>query len=80
MTRPENQFCVGFPLGYHGEQLVAAQLPDHIEPHKGDVALFWDQSNWQPLCIGCNSRKAATLEGGFGHRGNAGAGNASRGQ
>lgn len=23
---------------------------DHIVPHKGDMALFWDSQNWQPLC------------------------------
>jgi 5-methylcytosine-specific restriction protein A len=67
LARPENQFCVGYPKGRHGERLVAAQVPDHIEAHKGDVALFWDESNWQPLCIPCNSRKAAAEEGGFGH-------------
>lgn len=29
---------------------------DHIVPHKGDMRLFWDRSNWQPLCTGCHSR------------------------
>jgi len=23
---------------------------DHIIPHQGDYALFWDVSNWQGLC------------------------------
>ena len=23
---------------------------DHIRPHRGDPVLFWDQTNWQPLC------------------------------
>ena len=23
---------------------------DHVKPHRGDRALFWDKSNWQPLC------------------------------
>lgn len=23
---------------------------DHIIPHKGDKRLFWDRTNWQPLC------------------------------
>ncbi|WDR07303.1 HNH endonuclease [Devosia rhodophyticola] len=35
-----------------------AALVDHIKPHKGDQALFWDRSNWQPLCAHChNSHK-----------------------
>ncbi len=27
-----------------------ATVVDHITPHKGDPVLFFDQSNWQPLC------------------------------
>jgi 5-methylcytosine-specific restriction protein A len=27
-----------------------ATVVDHIRPHRGDAALFWDPSNWQPLC------------------------------
>lgn len=23
---------------------------DHIVPHRGDQKLFWDRSNWKPLC------------------------------
>jgi HNH endonuclease. len=30
--------------------LTAASVVDHIVPHKGDSTLFWDESNWQPLC------------------------------
>jgi len=33
------------------------------------MRLFWDESNHQSLCIGCNSYKAALLEGGFGNQG-----------
>ena len=29
---------------------VKATVVDHIVPHRGDEKLFWDQSNWQPLC------------------------------
>lgn len=27
-----------------------AKVVDHKIPHKGDEKLFFDQSNWQPLC------------------------------
>ncbi len=30
---------------------------DHIVPHKGDMELFWDTENWQPLCHKCHSKK-----------------------
>lgn len=31
-------------------QTVAASVVDHVIPHRGDQALFWDKTNWQPLC------------------------------
>jgi 5-methylcytosine-specific restriction protein A len=36
---------------------VKATDVDHIIPHRGDQALFWDESNWQALCHRCHSRK-----------------------
>ncbi len=30
---------------------TAATVVDHIVPHKGDQALFWDTDNWQSLCV-----------------------------
>ena len=31
-----------------------AEVVDHIVPHKGNHDLFWDSSNWQPLCKHCH--------------------------
>lgn len=31
-------------------ELTPATIVDHIKPHRGDMSLFWDASNWQPLC------------------------------
>ncbi|SNT76724.1 HNH endonuclease signature motif containing protein [Paracoccus seriniphilus] len=39
--------------------VTAAREVDHITPHRGDAKLMWDQSNWQPLCKPCHSRKTA---------------------
>jgi 5-methylcytosine-specific restriction protein A len=47
-------------------RLTLAVIVDHITPHKGDMALFWDSSNWQPLCKPCHDRKTATEDGGWG--------------
>jgi 5-methylcytosine-specific restriction protein A len=33
-----------------------ASLVDHIIPHRGNDRLFWDRTNWQPLCTPCHSR------------------------
>ena len=41
---------------------------DHIIPHKGDMSLFWDSHNWQPLCKSCHSRKTVLEDGGFGNK------------
>jgi 5-methylcytosine-specific restriction protein A len=37
--------------------LTPATVVDHIIPHRGDLTLFWDQKNWQPLCKSCHDRK-----------------------
>lgn len=44
-----------------------AEEVDHIEPHKGNRALFFDETNWQALCKSCHSRKTAAEDGGFGN-------------
>ena len=37
--------------------LTPATVVDHIRPHRGDQQLFWDESNWQPLCKDCHDLK-----------------------
>lgn len=32
-----------------------ANVVDHKTPHRGDQAIFWDRSRWQPLCTSCHS-------------------------
>lgn len=32
-------------------RVEAAGIVDHIIPHRGDAVLFWDESNWQSLCV-----------------------------
>lgn len=50
-------------------RIVAATVVDHIQPHKGDHALFWRRSNWQSLCESCHNRKTATEDKGAWHQG-----------
>lgn len=40
----------------HG-RYTKATVVDHIVPHKGDMTLFWDESNWQALCKTCHDVK-----------------------
>lgn len=45
-------------------EVTAATVVDHIVPHKGDRALFWDSTNWQPLCKPCHDRHKQRIERG----------------
>lgn len=51
----ENPFCAvcGRP----------AEVVDHIVPHRGDEAVFFDQRNWQPLCREHHGRKTMAETG-----------------
>jgi len=31
-------------------RLGASSIVDHKVPHQGNDTLFWDETNWQPLC------------------------------
>ena len=46
-------------------RVMPAAVVDHITPHRGDQTLFWDESNWQPLCKRCHDAKTAREDGGF---------------
>ncbi|WP_289142011.1 HNH endonuclease signature motif containing protein [uncultured Pseudomonas sp.] len=39
-----------------------ACIVDHIIPHRGDMTLFWDRSNWQSLCGPCHNSYKQRLE------------------
>lgn len=48
------------------DEVTEADTVDHIKPHKGDEALFWDVDNLQPLCASCHSRHKQREERGTG--------------
>ena len=51
--RRTGTLCIGkYPAGN-------SPVANHIIPHKGDQALFWDRSNWQTLCRSHHSAKTA---------------------
>ena len=33
---------------------IASPVCDHIKPHRGDEALFWDEGNLQTMCKPCH--------------------------
>lgn len=46
---------------------LAANVVDHIIPHRGDMKLFWDRNNWQAMNKRCHDKKTARENGGFGN-------------
>ena len=50
------KFCVHCEAA--GRVRLATET-DHIVPHNGNLVLFWDPENWQPLCKSCHSVKTA---------------------
>lgn len=61
LSQPGNEFCRD-PFGTHGARKVWAECTDHIRPPAGpDDPLFWEPSNWQPLCLSCNSIKSSNV-------------------
>ena len=49
-----NPLCVACEVA---GRVTAATVVDHIVPHRGDHARFWDRANWQPLCRRCHDAK-----------------------
>ncbi len=54
--RAENPLCV---MCRDEGRTVAAECVDHVTPHRGNVELFWDQSNWMALCFRHHNAKSA---------------------
>lgn len=59
-------------FGDHDGRVFAAEVTDHIVPHKGDMKLFWDSDNWQGLTKRDHDRKTAYENSGLGCWVNAG--------
>lgn len=55
-TEPLCRFCL------QREIVEAANVVDHIKPHKGDEALFFDPSNLQSLCAPCHDSTKQRIE------------------
>jgi len=41
---------------------AAAHVVDHRIPHRGDMKLFWNKGNWQPLCYPCHNSTKQRME------------------
>ncbi len=64
--KARERFLSANPLCCYCERtgrVTPATIVDHIAPHQGDQELFWDESNWQPLCKPCHDSIKAREEG-----------------
>lgn len=68
--KARDQYLRNNPLCVYCERngrTTAARVVDHIVAHRGDMVLFWDQTNWQSLCKPCHdSVKQAEEAAGLG--------------
>lgn len=68
--KARDQYLRDNPLCIYCERngrTTAAGIVDHIVAHRGDMVLFWDQTNWQSLCKPCHdSVKQAEEAAGMG--------------
>jgi 5-methylcytosine-specific restriction enzyme A len=67
--RARKRYLMQHPLCVECERkgkLTAASVVDHVTPHKGDMLLFWNESNWQSLCKHHHDSKTAREDGRWG--------------
>jgi len=68
-TKARNAYLQAHPLcvmcqAMKPARVTAANVVDHIIPHQGDQALFWDsEGNWQSLCAPHHNGEKAEIEG-----------------
>lgn len=59
------RFLASHPLCFCG---APATVVDHVVPHKGDMVLFWTESNLAALCVPHHAAKTAASDGGYGNK------------
>lgn len=52
----QDAVAIGLACVRAGIGLPHAAVVDHVVPHRGDMKLFWDKTNWQSLCASHHSR------------------------
>lgn len=54
--RRRSPICIYCEMGAWGEppRITAASLVDHLIPHRGDQAVFWNKADWISSCKPCH--------------------------
>ena len=56
--KARKRFLQANPLCCYCERdgrVTVATVVDHKIPHRGDMTLFWDETNWAPMCVAHHS-------------------------
>jgi 5-methylcytosine-specific restriction enzyme A len=61
-TKASKAYLAEHPRCRHPGCNAYATVVDHVIPHKGDMRLFWDKSNWQGLCRHHHSSSKQRIE------------------
>lgn len=51
LSKEENALCV---YCTRAGRITAATVVNHRMPHRGDMRLFWDRTNWEGVCKPCH--------------------------
>lgn len=57
----EHPFCE-FCLRDNPDSVSLGEVTDHVIPHRGDMVLFWDMTNWQRLCCAHHDGEKQRIE------------------
>lgn len=63
----QHPWCV-YCLRVDPNRHTLAEVVDHIVPHQGNMTLFWNPQNHQPLCKHCHDSVKAAEERAAGYR------------
>jgi 5-methylcytosine-specific restriction endonuclease McrA len=50
LFKRQHPLCLGCDAIGRVTVVTVVELVDHVEPHKGDAAKFWNADLWQPSC------------------------------
>lgn len=53
----EHPLCQCLDCDEGRKRITVATVVDHKVPHRGDMVVFWDTSNWQAMAKACHDRK-----------------------
>lgn len=62
--RRRSPICIYCEMGAFGQpkRITPARLVDHLIPHRGDQAVFWNKADWISCCKTCHDGPKQAIE------------------